>query len=106
MQDQIQLHEDLEALEFWANKWGIRFNASKCYIMSIHRTKFPLTYRYSLNNHILEQVNEKPYLGLTISDNLKWSSPINKMCNRANSTLGFIRRNLKHCNEKFKETAL
>ena len=105
IQDQIQLQEDLKALEFWANKWGMRFNASKCYIMSIHRTKFPLTFRYSLNNHILEQVNENPYLGLTISDNLKWSSQINKMCNKANSTLGFIRRNLKHCNKKFKETA-
>ena len=60
---------------------------------------------YSLNNHILEQVNENPYLGLTINDSLKWSSQINEMCNRANSTLGFIRRNLKHCNKKFKETA-
>ena len=30
---------------------------------------------------------------------------INKMCNKASSTLGFIRRNLKHCNKKFKETA-
>jgi hypothetical protein len=26
-------------------------------------------------------------------------------CNKANSTLGFIRRNPKHCNKKFKETA-
>ena len=28
-----------------------------------------------------------------------------KICNKTNSTLGFIRRNLKHCNRKFKETA-
>lgn len=27
------------------------------------------------------------------------------ICNKTNSTLGFIRRNLKHCNRKFKETA-
>ena len=60
---------------------------------------------YPLNNHILEQVNENPYLGLNISDNLKWSSQVNKVCNKANSMLGFIRRNLKHCNKKFKETA-
>ena len=37
-------------------------------------------------------------LGLTISDNLKWSSQINKMCNKASSPLGFVRRKLKHCN--------
>ena len=83
----------------------MRFNDSKCYIMPIHRTKFQLIYRYSLNNHILEQLNENPYFGLTISDNLKWSSQINKMCNKTNSTLGFITRNLKYCNKKFKETA-
>ena len=105
LKDQIQLQEDLKPLENWANQWGMRFNATKCYIMSIHRAKIPLTYLYSLNNHILEQVNENPYLGLTISDNLKWSSQINKTCSKANSTLGFIRRNLKHCNKKFKETA-
>jgi hypothetical protein len=53
----------------------------------------------------LEQVQENPYLGVIISENLKWSTYINKICNKANSTLGFIRRNLKHCNRKFKETA-
>jgi predicted amidophosphoribosyltransferase len=50
-------------------------------------------------------VQENPYLGVIISENLKWSTYINKICNKANSTLGFIRRNLKHCNRKFKETA-
>ncbi|XP_053398165.1 uncharacterized protein LOC128556626 [Mercenaria mercenaria] len=105
IQDQIQIQEDLKALEIWAKKWGMRFNASKCYIMSIHRSKKPFTFNYSLDNHILEHVKENPYLGITISDNLKWATHINKICNRANSTLGFIRRNLKNCNKQFKETA-
>ena len=83
----------------------MRFNATKCYIMSIHRSRNPLTTHYILNNHILEHVQENPYLGVIISENLKWSTYINKICNKANSTLGFIRRNLKHCNRKFKETA-
>ena len=94
----------------------MRFNATKsfgkCYIktkvidiMSIYRSRNPLTTHYILNNHILEHVQENPYLGVIISENLKWSTYINKICNKANSTLGFIRRNLKHCNQKFKETA-
>ena len=66
---------------------------------------FSHTVMYTPSNHILEQVNENPYLGVIISDNLKWPSHINKFCNKANSTLGFIRRNLKHCNKHFKETA-
>ena len=71
IKDQIQLQEYLESLENWANKPGIGFNATKCYIMSIHRAKVPLTYHYSLTNHKMEQVNKNPFLGLTISDNLK-----------------------------------
>ena len=104
-QDQQQLQTDLHSVERWATKWGMRFNVTKCYIMSIHRSRNPLTTHYILNNHILEHVQENPYLGVIISENLKWSTYINKICNKANSTLGFIRRNLKHCNRKFKETA-
>ena len=52
----------------------------------------------------MEQVENNPYLGVLISRDLKWSTHINKICNKANSTLGFIRRNLKHCNKNFKET--
>ena len=55
------------------------FNATKCYIMSIHRSRNPLTTHYILSNHILEQVQENPYLGVIISENLKWSTYINKM---------------------------
>ena len=73
--------------------------------MHIHWSKSPYTKFYQLNNHILQQVSENPYLGLTIRDDLQWSSHINRICTKANSSLGFIRRNLKHCHSKFKETA-
>ena len=53
IQDQIHLQKDLESLEKWASLCGMRFNASKCYIMSIHRSKKQLTYTYALDNHIL-----------------------------------------------------
>ena len=31
--DQTILQEDLKELEEWANTWGMRFNAKKCYII-------------------------------------------------------------------------
>ena len=34
-EDQILLQNDLTYLEEWAQKWGMRFNAKKCYVMSI-----------------------------------------------------------------------
>ena len=104
-QDLQILQDDLASLEIWAESWGMKFNASKCYIMSLHRTRKPLTKFYQLNGHILQQVSDNPYLGLMIRDDLQWSTHISKTCAKANSTLGFIRRNLRNCNTHFKQTA-
>ena len=73
--------------------------------MSIYRSKHPYSSHYRLDNHILEQVEENQYLGLTIHKGLKWASQINKISNKANSVLGFIKRNQKHANRDLKELA-
>ena len=100
--DQKALQADLQNLEIWTNKWGMRFNAKKCYILSINqkRTKF-----YQLNNHILQEVQNNPYLGLEISNDLKWNIHINNVCKKANATLGFLRRNLRNVPENCRKTA-
>ena len=45
------------------------------------------------------------YLGITLSNDLEWSKHIATMTNKANSKLSFLRRNLKGCSEKLKQTA-
>ena len=40
-----------------------------------------------------------------MSENLEWGDHISKIASRANSTLGFMRRNLKGCPSKLKEIA-
>ena len=92
-QDHIALQKDLSELERWANKWGMRFNAKKCYIMSINCKS---THYYTLCDHILKQVEENPYLGLTLTESLKWSSHITKITKKATTTLNFLRGNLKN----------
>jgi hypothetical protein len=101
-QDHIDLQADLHALEKWAETWGMRFNAKKCYIMSINNKS---TNYYQLDNHILQQVQDNPYLGITISEDLKFNKHINKITNKASSTLGFLKRNLKHCPSSCRKTA-
>lgn len=60
---------------------------------------------YSLDGHVLQHVSDNPYLGLQFSSNLKWNIHISKVANKANSTLGFLRRNLKFCPKACKLTA-
>ena len=91
-EDHTILQQDLIELEKWASKWGMRFNAKKCYTMSINNKS---SHFYSLCNHILQQVSENPYLGITLTENLKWNSQITKTTKKANSTLAFLRRNLR-----------
>ena len=50
-------------------------------------------------------VSSTPYLGVCLSETLEWEAHINRITSKANSTLGFLRRNLKACPPKLRETA-
>jgi len=73
-EDQDILQGDLDSLERWSNIWGMKFNPSKCNIMSIARTRSPFTYLYSLCGQVLSSVPEARYLGIMVTDELSWSS--------------------------------
>ena len=94
--------EDLQKLEVWVKDWEMRFSAKKCYILNI---KNKSQRYYNRSNHILQQVQNNPYLGLQIFDDLKWTTHITNVTKKANSTLGFLRRNLKYCPKDCKKTA-
>ena len=71
----------------------------------VHRQwKSHPTYLYNLCGHV-SSVQIAKYLGITLTDELSWSSRVHSIHSRANSTLGFLRRNLRRCPAKLKETA-
>ena len=80
----------------------MKFNAKKCYILSINKKSDKF---YQLNNHILQEVQYNPYLGLQILNDLKWNIHINNRCKKANATLGFLRRNLRNVPQECRKTA-
>ena len=41
-QDQIDMQRDLDALMDWGSTWGMKFNAKKCNIMRVSRSRKPL----------------------------------------------------------------
>ena len=73
----------------------MRFNAAKCNIMGVARTRDPKLFNYSLARQVLEEVMDAKHLGVTLSNDLEWSKHIATMTNKANSKLLFLRRNLK-----------
>jgi hypothetical protein len=55
-------------------------------VVTISRNKTPKKFKYCLHDHVLESVDKVNYMGVTISDDLKWESHIN-ICGKANKSI-------------------
>ena len=101
-EDAGMLQKDLDALTAWQSKWQMNFNAQKCYVLRVTHSRSPHNFKYTLNNSELADMQEYPYLGVTITSNLTWNSHVNKVVAKANRTLGFIKMNLYSCSKNVK----
>ena len=81
--DHAILQDDLNKLIDWSNTWQMKFNVDKCVAMNFGRTK--TKYEYKMNNQTLETVKHNPYLGVELTDNLKYNDHID------------IARQIGHC---------
>ena len=76
----------------------MRSQPVKCNIMQITRKRTKkINASYSLEGTVLENVEKIKYLGVTITNDLKWNTHVSNICTEANRTLGFLRRNLAEC---------
>ena len=103
--DAISLQSDLDKLFEWAKLWQMAFNPSKCYILRVCRTKCPFIHPYTRLGYALQVVDHYPYFGVSLSEDLNWKPHILNITNKANATLGFVKRNLRHCLQKVKDQA-
>ena len=81
------------------------FHPEKCEVIHITTKKYPIIHKYTLHGHTLLSVPQIKYLGVQISEDLKWNSHINSISSKANQTLGFLKRNLKINSQTIKEKA-
>ena len=93
--DAHNLQLDIDAACRWKKDWLMHFHPDKCNLISITQKRKPIHFTYKLHDHPLAKVEHSKYLGITLQSNLKWNKHINSITNKANQTLGFLKRNLK-----------
>ena len=81
------------------------FSPSKCYKMSVFRSRSPVVKDYTLYNQTLVAVQQHPYLGVLLHVLLRWNSHVDSIANKGNSSLAFVKRNLYACSEETKRAA-
>ena len=82
------------------------FHPAKCSVIRISTNKRQIiNTSYQLHGHTLEVIDSSKYLSVTISEDLTWRKRIEDSATKANTTLGFVRRNLSECTSKVKYVA-
>ena len=94
-EDGEKLQEDLKNLEKWEEEWQMEFHPAKCNVLRLTRKKTKTVFPYTLHGHALEEVASAKYLGITISSDMTWNKHTDKIAAKANSKLGFLKRNIK-----------
>ena len=90
------INDDLLKLSIYGTQWLITFNALKTkYIIVSKRKTRAMHPDLFLNDTKLTEVNNHKHLGLTISNNMTWSSHINEILAKAEKRLSMMRRS-KH----------
>ena len=103
--DALALQRDLDRLEKWSRDWQMEFHPDKCKVIHVTRKVKKLSYKYSIYNTELESVTSVKYLGIEISQDLRWNKHIESSRAKASQTLGFLQRNLRISNTSVKTTA-
>ena len=65
----------------------------------------PIIFNFSLKGHTLTCDESTKYLGVKISQDMSWKQHIDKTMKKGNSTLGFLRKNLRINSEDVKSAA-
>ena len=101
-EDTVKLQEDIDHLGCWARSLGHEVPTSLQ--ITTKRIK-KINASYSLEGTVHDNVEKIKYLGVTITNDLKWNTHVSNICTKANRILGFLRRNLAACPQDVKESA-
>ena len=94
--DALMLQNDIKSLTDWPEKWLLKFNTSKCHVLTLGKLEnIMYTHRYLLYEDELEHVFQEKDLGVIVDMELTFEEHISAKVNKANAIMGLIRRSFK-----------
>ncbi|CAB4039104.1 Hypothetical predicted protein [Paramuricea clavata] len=82
----------LTNLDTWNSVNNLKFNASKCKVLTVTRKRSPILHTYQLGSKELLRVGQEKDLGITLTSNLSWDTHINVIVAKSNKLLGLLKR--------------
>ena len=86
------IQDTLSNMHVWSQRKNIRFNESKCKVLTVTRKKTPIAFDHTLDGTALTRVSEEKDLGVIITSTLSWDSHIHTITAKANKLLGLLKR--------------
>lgn len=90
--DADRLQADIDRVVEWSRQNKLRFNTSKCVIISFTRKQSPIQYTYTVDKVSMRRVSEVRDLGVQLKSTLSFREYIIDICKKAFRRLGFILR--------------
>lgn len=91
--DCIKLQSDIDALSIWCKVNCLHLNIAKCNVTTFSRSSNPIIHRYSIDSLYLTRVNKVKDLGVVFDQALTFCDHVDYITSKANSMVGFIKRN-------------
>ena len=93
-QDHLILQRDITNVHKWSMEWGLKFNSTKCMILSMARSGHTLEYNYTMGQAPLTRTKSVNDLGVQVTTSLKWNEHLTKIISKANQRLWITIRTL------------
>ena len=86
-----KINNDLEAINVWSKQWLVDFSATKTKSLTISNKKYAnLNPQLHFKGKFIEDVDSHMYLGLRLSNNLRWKAHIHDVSIKAKKKLNLM----------------